>query len=165
MKNSYVKFVDVGGQKSQRMKWLGQFSKCQAIIFVAAINEYDQVLYEDENTNRLMESLFLFDFVCSRSDLSSLNLILFLNKRDLFEEKLVKRKIPLSSLFPDYTGGDDFRAGCTYLAQKFQERNTNHQRDMYIHVTCATDTNNIKSVLNDLTDMVLVNSMQDLGVV
>jgi GTPase SAR1 family protein len=165
MKNSYVKFVDVGGQKTQRMKWLSQFSRCQAIIFVAAINEYDQTLFEDEATNRLMESLFLFDFVCNRSELMNLNLILFLNKRDLFEEKLVKRKIPLSTLFPDYTGGSDFRAGCTYLAQKFQERNSNHHRDMYIHVTCATDTNNIKSVLNDLTDMVLVNSMQDLGVV
>eukprot|EP00475_Leptophrys_vorax_P020768 TRINITY_DN2850_c0_g1_i1.p1 TRINITY_DN2850_c0_g1~~TRINITY_DN2850_c0_g1_i1.p1 ORF type:complete len:385 (-),score=48.93 TRINITY_DN2850_c0_g1_i1:825-1940(-) len=165
MKNSYVKFVDVGGQKSQRMKWLGQFSRCQAIIFVTAINEYDQTLFEDEVTNRLMESLFLFDFVCNRKELSQLNLILFLNKRDLFEEKLVKRNVPLSALFPDYTGGPDFRAGCTYLAHKFQERNHNQHRDMYIHVTCATDTTNIKSVLNDLTDMVLVNSMQDLGVV
>ncbi|GAA5858211.1 hypothetical protein JCM5353_006061 [Sporobolomyces roseus] len=38
--------VDVGGQRSERKKWLHQFETCQLLIFVAAVSEYDQVSFE-----------------------------------------------------------------------------------------------------------------------
>ena len=40
--------VDVGGQRSERRKWIHCFDKVQAIIFLVAVSEYDQVLAEDE---------------------------------------------------------------------------------------------------------------------
>jgi len=42
------KFLDVGGQRNERRKWIHCFDGVTAIIFVAAISEFDQVLYEDE---------------------------------------------------------------------------------------------------------------------
>jgi hypothetical protein len=40
--------IDVGGQRSERKKWIHCFEGVQAIFFLAAISEYDQKLMEDE---------------------------------------------------------------------------------------------------------------------
>lgn len=45
---------DVGGQKNERKKWIHCFDDVTAIIFVAAISEYDQQLFEDGSTNRMV---------------------------------------------------------------------------------------------------------------
>ena len=39
--------IDVGGQRSERKKWLRCFDSIQAVIFIASLAEYDQVLAED----------------------------------------------------------------------------------------------------------------------
>ena len=39
---------DVGGQRSERRKWIHCFDNVQAMIFITAISEYDQILEEDE---------------------------------------------------------------------------------------------------------------------
>ena len=52
--------IDVGGQRSERKKWIHCFSDLKLLIFLTAVSEYDQVLAEDQNTNRMMESLGLF---------------------------------------------------------------------------------------------------------
>jgi len=49
-----------------------------------------QVLYEDASTNRLVESLNLFDEMCNSQFFQRTKMMLFLNKRDLFAEKLKK---------------------------------------------------------------------------
>ncbi|ETN72015.1 hypothetical protein NECAME_19057, partial [Necator americanus] len=41
---------DVGGQRSERRKWIHCFDNVESIIFITAISEYDQVLFEDETT-------------------------------------------------------------------------------------------------------------------
>jgi hypothetical protein len=41
---------DVGGQRSERKKWIHCFEDVTAIIFCVAMSEYDQVLHEDETT-------------------------------------------------------------------------------------------------------------------
>lgn len=44
------KLFDVGGQRSERKKWIHCFENVTAIVFMAAISEYDQVLVEDEDS-------------------------------------------------------------------------------------------------------------------
>lgn len=41
---------DVGGQRTERKKWIHCFEGVTAIIFVVAISEYDLTLAEDQNT-------------------------------------------------------------------------------------------------------------------
>merc|ERR1712019_325280 len=77
---------DVGGQRNERKKWIHCFENVTCVLFVAAISEYDQVLYEDERTNRMAETLRLFDEICNSKWFTDTSLILFLDKRDLFEE-------------------------------------------------------------------------------
>ena len=50
----------------------------------------------------MMESMKLFDSICNNKWFTETSIILFLNKKDLFEEKI--KKSPLTICFPEYTG-------------------------------------------------------------
>ena len=52
--------------------------------------------------NRMHESMKLFDSICNNKWFTDTSIILFLNKKDLFEEKIVHS--PLTICFPEYTG-------------------------------------------------------------
>lgn len=60
------------------------------------------VLAEDEEMNRMIESLKLFDSICNSKWFMDTSIILFLNKKDLFEEKI--KRSPLTICFPEYSG-------------------------------------------------------------
>lgn len=94
--------VDVGGQRSERKKWIHCFEDVTAIIFMVAISEYDQVLFEDENVNRMGESLTLFQSIVDMQWFQKTSIILFMNKTDIFENKI--KISPLKKYFPQYKG-------------------------------------------------------------
>lgn len=58
------RMVDVGGQRSERRKWIHCFENVTSIIFLAAISEYDQVLYESEKDVRSNTALKLSSHIC-----------------------------------------------------------------------------------------------------
>jgi hypothetical protein len=134
-----------------------------AVLFVAAISEYDQVLYEDENTNRIVEALNLFEEICNSRWFRETSMILFLNKRDLFAEKIVQ--VPLTVCFPDYTGANTFEEASTFLQEQFEQRNRNPDKQIYTHITCATDTNNVAAVFNAVKDIIIRKSLNEAGLV
>uniref|UniRef100_A0A6A7GE84 G protein, Alpha subunit family member n=1 Tax=Hirondellea gigas TaxID=1518452 RepID=A0A6A7GE84_9CRUS len=152
---------DVGGQRNERKKWIHCFENVTGIIFVAALSEYDQVLYEDETTNRTMEALDLFDEICNSRWFPNTSMILFLNKRDLFLEKI--RKVPLTVCFADYTGRQDYEEGCKFLQEKFESRNRVPSKEVYTQITCATDQSNITHVFNSAKDIVIRQSLREGG--
>merc|ERR1719381_34416 len=101
------KMFDVGGQRNERKKWIHCFENVSCVVFVAAISEYDQTLFEDDATNRVVEALNLFDEICNSRWFTETSIILFLNKRD-----------------DDYCGPEnDYDAGCEYFREKFEGKN------------------------------------------
>ena len=44
------RMVDVGGQRSERRKWIQCFDDVQAILFICALSGYDMTLFEDNKT-------------------------------------------------------------------------------------------------------------------
>ncbi|KAJ2956165.1 hypothetical protein NQZ79_g7950 [Umbelopsis isabellina] len=100
-----IHMFDVGGQRSERKKWIHCFESVTSIIFCVALSEYDQVLLEESKQNRMLESLILFESVINSRWFVRSSIILFLNKVDLFKIKLAK--VPLERYFPDYTGKSD----------------------------------------------------------
>jgi hypothetical protein len=94
--------VDVGGQRSERKKWLHCFDNVNAIIFLEGLAGYKQVLFEDQTVNRMHESLALFDEIVRNPMFLSIPIFVFLNKKDLFEEMIPVH--PLKECFPDYDG-------------------------------------------------------------
>jgi guanine nucleotide-binding protein G(i) subunit alpha len=137
------RLFDVGGQRSERKKWIHCFENVTALVFLVALSEYDQMLYEDESVNRMQEALTLFDSICNSRWFVKTSIILFLNKIDLFQEKL--QYSPLKDYFPDFTGGANYDAACDYLLHRFVSLNQSAAtKQIYAHYTCATDTQQIK---------------------
>lgn len=157
------RLVDVGGQRSERRKWIHCFEDVTAIIFCVAISEYDLKLYEDNETNRMHESLQLFKELCNTKWFQATSFILFLNKKDIFEEKI--KRVPLTVCFPDYNGPQTFDAASSYVRDRFLELNENKSKTIYAHMTCATDTNNIIIVFNAVRDIILNKTLAKIGVV
>jgi len=151
--NIHFRMVDVGGQRSERKKWMHCFADVTCVIFCVALSEYDLKLIEDETTPRMHESLHVFKEICNSKWFVDTSMILFLNKRDLFGEKILK--VDLKVCFPEYKGGHDYKKAVQFIQDKFVGQNENASKVIYTHVTCATDTDNVSVVFKAVKDIVV----------
>jgi GTPase SAR1 family protein len=156
--------VDVGGQRNERRKWIHCFSEVTAVIFVAAASEYDQTMLEEATKNRLIDALALFDEIANAEWFSNKDIILFLNKVDLFREKIarvdIRQELPDGTiLFGDYRGGCNFDDGIQYILDKFLERNENPNKTIYFKQTTATDRSNVEHVFRSCQDIILKDNL------
>jgi len=155
------RMVDVGGQRSERKKWMYCFQDVTAVIFCVAMSEYDLKLYEDDTTNRMHESLKLFKEISNTKWFVNTAMILFLNKQDLFKEKIVKTDLTVA--FPEYTGGKNFDSATEYIKKMFLAQSENPKKSIYSHFTCATDTQNVSVVFNAVKDIILNDTLKEAG--
>lgn len=132
---------------------------------MAALSEYDQQLWEEKSVNRMEEALNLFESTIQQDAFKRAAIILFLNKIDLFREKVKRVHIADTPCFSDYTGPkQDIDQGVQYFVNKFLQRNTAHEK-IYWHLTCATDTNSIQVVFGACKEIVITNALKDQGFV
>ncbi|KAI7907922.1 guanine nucleotide binding protein, alpha subunit [Cokeromyces recurvatus] len=156
----FIHMFDVGGQRSERKKWIHCFDSVTSIIFCVALSEYDQVLLEESNQNRMLESLALFESIVNSRWFIHSSIMLFLNKVDVFKVKIVSS--PLENYFPDYGGGSDANKAAKYILWRFLQCNRN-KLNIYPHLTQATDTSNIRFVFAAVKETLLQNALRDSG--
>ncbi|XP_077337464.1 guanine nucleotide-binding protein G(t) subunit alpha-2 isoform X1 [Lithobates pipiens] len=158
----HFRMFDVGGQRSERKKWIHCFEGVTCIIFCGALSAYDMVLVEDEEVNRMHESLHLFNSICNHKFFAATSIVLFLNKKDLFEQKI--KKVHLSICFPDYDGDNSYEDAGNYIKLQFLDLNMRKDaKEIYGHMTCATDTQNVKFVFDAVTDIIIKETLKDCG--
>lgn len=126
------------------------------------------------------EALRLFGSILNNRWFINTSVILFLNKKDLFEEKL--KENPITVCFPDYTGKyclfqftptitcvftlgpNTFIDSTNFIREKFVALNQNSSRKtVYAHITCATDTDNIQFVFDAVTDIIIAEHLQGIS--
>ncbi|XP_051893526.1 guanine nucleotide-binding protein subunit alpha-11-like isoform X2 [Pristis pectinata] len=152
--------VDVGGQKSERRKWIHCFENVMSVIFLASLSEYDQVLEESENENRMRESLALFHFILKSKYFPTSSIILFLNKMDILKEKILTSH--LADYFHEFKGSKgNAEAAMEFILHMYQREDEQNRR-IYHHFTCATDTENIRRVFMDVRDTILMKTLAEL---
>jgi len=158
--NMIFRMVDVGGQRSERRKWIHCFENVTSIIFLVALSEYDQILFESNNENRMEESKALFKTIITYPWFQNSSIILFLNKKDLLAEKIKTSHI--GDYFQDFTGEkyDDIAAR-EFILQMYLAQNPDPERMCYSHFTCATDTENIKLVFCAVKDTLMQNALKE----
>uniref|UniRef100_A0A8C9U7T7 Guanine nucleotide binding protein (G protein), alpha transducing activity polypeptide 2 n=1 Tax=Scleropages formosus TaxID=113540 RepID=A0A8C9U7T7_SCLFO len=161
-KELHFRMFDVGGQRSERKKWIHCFEGVTCIIFCGALSAYDMVLVEDDEVNRMHESLHLFNSICNHKFFATTSIVLFLNKKDLFVEKI--KKVHLSICFPDYDGPNTYEDASNYIKAQFEDLNMKKGvKEIYSHMTCATDTKNVEIVFNAVTDIIIKENLKDCG--
>ncbi|AWP16275.1 Guanine nucleotide-binding protein G(q) subunit alpha [Scophthalmus maximus] len=154
------RMVDVGGQRSERRKWIHCFENVTSIMFLVALSEYDQVLVESDNENRMEESKALFRTIITYPWFQNSSVILFLNKKDLLEEKISYSH--LVDYFPEFDGPQrDAQAAREFILKMFVDLNPDSDKIIYSHFTCATDTENIRFVFAAVKDTILQLNLKE----
>jgi len=111
------------------------------------------------------EALKLFHEICTSKWFSSTSIVLFLNKSDLFKIKLAEGK-SISVAFPEFSHGSDYDASLAHINQKFTkilDPVTKKPRDIYSHITTATDTSNVMVVFDAVKDFVINEAFKRSG--
>lgn len=159
-----VKIVDVGGQRTERKKWIHCFENVTAILFIVDMSAYNCVLEEDGKTNCLEESFNLFQDICDCDWFRHSSIILFLNKQDLFQLKVAK--VSIKDHHPLYAASHDEENAETvseWIEDQFILRLPDSRKQIYVHQTNATSTSNFKTVFNAIKEHILVGNLARLG--
>ncbi|KAF9067670.1 G-protein alpha subunit-domain-containing protein, partial [Rhodocollybia butyracea] len=136
---------DFGGRRSERRKWLWMdcFRNAGMVIFVASLDAYNEVLLEDPTTNRMQDSLALFQSIVNSSWFIDVPVVLFLNKSDLFSQKISHSPLP-EEHFPDYLGGNDPESALEYITSQYLQLCNKSGRTLKIYLTSAIDEAQVK---------------------
>ncbi|KAF8927588.1 hypothetical protein BGZ58_010296 [Dissophora ornata] len=128
------RMFDVGGQRSERKKWIHCFEG-----------------------NQMEEALMLFDQVCNSQWFVETSMILFMNKTDIFRNKI--QYSPIKEYFRDYTGAEgDMTAATEFFRQRFTQLNRSERKEVYVHNTDATDTNLLRNIMDSVNEIVLARN-------
>ena len=161
-----------------------------AVLFVAALNHYNAVLYEDEGRNAMHESIALFDEICNSKWFRRTEMILFLNKNDLFCDAL-REGHSLRKCFHrevgwngqqwdesngnydvvDYEKKDDiqkdnecfefcYRQSLDFVRDRYLERNHNPLKMVFCHVTTATSTTITEKVFWEVQNIIIRSNLK-----
>ncbi|KAI6657618.1 guanine nucleotide-binding protein (G protein), subunit alpha [Oopsacas minuta] len=154
--------VDVGGQRGERRKWISSFENVQSVIFLTAISEYDQVLAEtEEDDNRLLESLQLFETIIRYPWFKNAAIVVFFNKFDLFEKKILTSN--LEEYFPYEGPRADVEEAKNYIEQMFSEVYGGRGEKLSTHFTCATDTDAMGKIFEAVKSYILSQNIKEIA--
>ncbi|XP_076461591.1 guanine nucleotide-binding protein G(o) subunit alpha-like isoform X2 [Babylonia areolata] len=148
----HFKVTDVAGQKSLRKKWIHFFEGVTAVLFFVALSGFDQCVEEEPGTNMMQDSLQAFHEVSHNHFLEKTDFILFLNKKDIFMERI--RSASITACFPKYKGPGTFEASLRHIQEQFLQHKPGHKQ-LYTHVTCAVDVGRMKEVLANVMDKIV----------
>jgi len=168
---NYFEFYDIGGQKPERAKWeqiLGEHDFSSVLYFIAA-DEFDVEDEEKEFQKTKMEiSRFIFsEIVNSNIVKAEVPIILFLNRRDLFEERIKDAEgyKQFQAVFPNYSGSQDVKAALEFLRDIFLEtiKYPDHTNPIKTHYTCALDTEGMLVVWRSVREYLLKIALNEAG--
>ena len=165
---SQFEFLDVGGVRSERRKWDQYYEAVDLVMFIVSLPGYYQCLVEDSNTVSLMvaffpidqvshlrnpktqmrEALKTFESVTKAEPLKHTPIVLFLNKTDMFMNRLVD--IPISDHFMNFKGGSDYPQACEYFAQRFRKLDRRENGKLYFNLTNAGNIDMFQQTLRTL---------------
>jgi GTPase SAR1 family protein len=158
LSNAVFRMLDVGGQRSERRKWIHCFADVTSILFIVAASEYDQTLVEEEGVNRMYESISLFEQIINYGHFKEASFIVFFNKQDILAEKI---KIShLRTYFSDYRGADgDYEQAKEFIVGLFVSK-VPETLTVYTHFTTAVDRRNMEVVFEAVRDTILRLSLK-----
>uniref|UniRef100_A0A0E0DQ55 Guanine nucleotide-binding protein alpha subunit n=1 Tax=Oryza meridionalis TaxID=40149 RepID=A0A0E0DQ55_9ORYZ len=127
------------------------------------VDRYDQMLFEDETKNRMMEIKELFDWVLKQRCFEKTSFMLFLNKFDIFEKKIQKVPLSVCEWFKDYQPiaprKQEVEHAYEFVKKKFEELYFQSSKLYFkIYRTTALDQKLVKKTFKScLTTTTLMN--------
>jgi len=165
--------IDVGGQFSERSKWNNYFTERvpHAVIFFLALDEYNientELRSGDFRTKYDLAFSIFRDYMCSPGPVLDHNVcrIVFLNKMDLFQEKIRddKKWKEFKEIF-GYKGERSVNEAIHFIQQKLLDESAKSKKaNIIVHFTNALDTALMTKVSSAIRTAIVDLSMKDLG--
>jgi GTPase SAR1 family protein len=162
--DSAFTIIDVGGQRSERRKWVQFFADVHCIVFFVSVIGFCKVLFEDRNTFQMKESLELFsstfrvpapqtgprvdndwqDYVFETTPIH----VVF-NKLDMLAPCL--EKYALSACFPAYKGPNAQASVLRFLQQTFADRVVSIRSPPDTHFISAANSDDVQELFTKLS--------------
>ena len=151
---------DTGGQRSERKKWIHCYENLTMIIFVASLHHYDMVLYEDYDANAMVDSIELFEQIVNNQSFKGHDIILFLNKKDLFAEKIKTKPITECSLLSEFNGDTmDYEETSKYIKDVFERQNKDESKQIHTFFTNAIDKE-FEKILSECVNVIIQHNVK-----
>ena len=168
-KRASYSVIDPGGAYTEQRKWSRVYQNIDCIIFVVPLCAYDTAMpgyhsnvghyYLHQSTisdnvsiqNEISEALSLFDSILALHCFRNTQVILVMNKIDLFKQKLVRK--PIVDYWPEFQGEDDYQTAIYFFTGKFLALQHAKDRDIHVRCTNATDTESVKRTLQGIEDL------------
>ena len=62
-----------------------------------------------------------------------------------------------------FTGAQEYGEAAAYIQAQFEAKNKSTAKEIYCHMTCATDTQNVQFVFDAVTDVIIANNLRGCG--
>mmetsp|Transcript_64250 Transcript_64250/g.171368 ORF Transcript_64250/g.171368 Transcript_64250/m.171368 type:complete len:420 (-) Transcript_64250:129-1388(-) len=148
--------IDVGGQRNERRKWLHCLDDVLCLMWTVGLVEYQQVLYEEPDRVRILESLDLFSKWANNKQFQHMPIMLIFTKLDLFEATYDEERF--REVFPRFTGPKNTgqNAAVRFLVKEFKSRlELRPQSSQVLTYTLdTTDPNDFEDMLHALRALV-----------
>ncbi|CAO4360846.1 unnamed protein product [Caenorhabditis nigoni] len=167
--------VDVGGQRSERKKWLHLFDDAKVVIFVIDLTGYAKKSEESRTELSRFPNFFkeigndafdmkvalkIFNDVAGSHSLANAVFLLFFNKVDLFKELLPQ--VSLQPCFSKFAEENSYDNTSKFICDKFI-RAAKPKKSVFPHFTTATNTENIKMVFRACMESVFKANSKATG--
>lgn len=147
-----VTLVDVGGQRTERRKWIHCFDNVNAIIYVVNLAGYNSVLFEDQSMNRMEECFNLFKQTAMNPAFATTPIFVFFNKKDLFETKIKKEPITACKVFADYQGNGELMECISFIEEKFKNAVTTGKERITVYPIAARFKKDVGAVWSEVLE-------------
>lgn len=108
------------------------------------------------------EALMLFDQICNSQWFVNTSMIMFMNKTDLFREKIKTARI--KTHFPDYGGPEGaYDEATEFFKGRFMRLNRSEHKEVYVHYTDATNTDMLRNIMASVNDIILARNVKVLA--
>eukprot|EP01130_Rhizamoeba_saxonica_P009198 TRINITY_DN3740_c0_g2_i1.p1 TRINITY_DN3740_c0_g2~~TRINITY_DN3740_c0_g2_i1.p1 ORF type:complete len:360 (-),score=81.11 TRINITY_DN3740_c0_g2_i1:53-1132(-) len=186
---SFWEFIDVGGQVPERSKWIKiVWEGVHSIIYVSALDEFNTNSSEQKGLTKMQISIEVWQAIVNDPENWGNSVVLFLNKTDLFEQKLQSER-GFSDFIEKYPNYEEYvnncniegyaelseeeqriKAAISLIEQDFRDViNINNDnggvaREVYVYHTCAIDQEAIHSVFNNCKDKIFIDRINASGI-
>jgi guanine nucleotide-binding protein G(i) subunit alpha len=124
-------------------------------MFVSSLGDFDLLCYEDDSTNRMKESMEVFDEIVNGDWFKKTHIFLLFNKIDVFSRKI--KTTDLSVAFKDYDGGLDYEKSLKFVTQKFLDLNKFDKSRIHVSTITATDKEDIGKKFEEIANLLISN--------
>jgi len=156
--------IDCSGQASERPKWeeimISNIINC--IIYFVSLDEFNTAS-DEPGKNKIQLSLDCFREMVANDLSQKKTMILFLNKKDVLEQKFKTNFKEFQDTFPEYSGGNqDIKAATDHIGKQFRhamKEGGRVQEELLVNTTCALDTDAMSVIFRAICETLFTNSL------